>query len=293
MNVHDMLKIHAQTVNEYLNRLFDNITDTPDILKQAMVYSISAGGKRIRPTLMLEFYRILGGEPQNIVNFAAALEMIHTYSLIHDDLPCMDDDDMRRGQPSCHIKFGEDIALLAGDALLTQAFNTAADIDEAIPPERALKAIGALSFAAGMCRMVGGQVIDLQSEGKQITLAELERLQYGKTVAMLRVSAEIACILAGADDDTTDACIAYCENVGKAFQIRDDILDVIADEKELGKPIGSDEECGKNTYVTLLGLKKAQALCDEMTDNAVSSIKSRKNSENLAELAILLCSREK
>ena len=106
MNVHDMLKIHAQTVNEYLNRLFDNITDTPDILKQAMVYSISAGGKRIRPTLMLEFYRILCGEPQNIVNFAAALEMIHTYSLIHDDLPCMDDDDMRRGQPSCHIKFG-------------------------------------------------------------------------------------------------------------------------------------------------------------------------------------------
>ncbi|MEE1018664.1 MAG: polyprenyl synthetase family protein, partial [Acutalibacteraceae bacterium] len=119
------------------------------------------------------------------------------------------------------------------------------------------------------------------------------RLQYGKTVAMLRVAAEIACILAGADDDTTAACIAYCENVGKAFQIRDDILDVIADEAALGKPIGSDEECGKNTYVTLLGLKKAQALCDELTDNAVSSIKSLKNSENLAELAILLCSREK
>ena len=293
MSANDMLKIHAKTVNEYLNRLFDNITDTPDILKQAMVYSISAGGKRIRPALMLEFYRILGGDPQNIVNFAAALEMIHTYSLIHDDLPCMDDDDMRRGQPSCHIKFGEDIALLAGDALLTQAFNTAADIDEAIPPERALKAISTLSFAAGMCRMVGGQVIDLQSEGKQITLAELEKLQYGKTVAMLRVSAEIACILAGADDDTTAACIAYCENVGKAFQIRDDMLDVIADEKELGKPIGSDEECGKNTYVTLLGLEKAQALCDELTENAVSSIKSLKNSENLAELAILLCSREK
>ena len=293
MSANDMLKIHADAVNGYLNRLFDGITDTPDILKQAMVYSISAGGKRIRPALMLEFYRILGGEPQKTVNFAAALEMIHTYSLIHDDLPCMDDDDMRRGQPSCHIKFGEDIALLAGDALLTQAFNTAADIDDSIPPERAVKAISALSFAAGMCRMVGGQVIDLQSEGKTVTLAELERLQYGKTVAMLRVAAEIACILADADDEKTAACINYCENVGKAFQIRDDILDVIADEEALGKPIGSDEECGKNTYVTLLGLNKAQALCDELTKGAVDAIKPLENSENLTELAIMLCSREK
>lgn len=293
MSARDMLKIHADTVNGYLKRLFDSIADTPEILKQAMIYSISAGGKRIRPALMLEFYRILGGEPKTIVNFAAALEMIHTYSLIHDDLPCMDDDDMRRGQPSCHIKFGEDIALLAGDALLTQAFNTAADIDDAIPPERAIKAISALSFAAGMCRMVGGQVIDLQSEGKTVTLAELECLQYGKTVAMLRVAAEIACVLAGADDEITAACIAYCENVGKAFQIRDDILDVIADEAALGKPIGSDEECGKNTYVTLLGLEKAQSLCDELTENAVKSIKPLENSENLAELATLLCSREK
>ena len=293
MSANNMLKAHADTVNAYLEQLFDGITDTPDILKRAMIYSVSAGGKRIRPALMLEFYRILGGEPKNAVNFAAALEMIHTYSLIHDDLPCMDDDDMRRGQPSCHIKFGEDIALLAGDALLTLAFNTAADIDGDILPERAIKAIGALSFAAGMSRMVGGQVMDLQSEGKTITAAELEKLQYGKTVAMLRVSAEIACILAGADDDTTAACIAYCENIGRAFQIRDDILDVTADESAFGKPVGSDEASGKNTYVTLLGLDSAQALCDELTDKAVSAIKSLKNSEDLAELAIMLCNREK
>lgn len=293
MSAYDMLKIHADTVNSYLNRLFDGTTDTPEILKQAMVYSISAGGKRIRPALMLEFYRILGGEPKHIVNFAAALEMIHTYSLIHDDLPCMDNDNMRRGQPSCHIKFGEDIALLAGDALLTLAFNTAADIADNIPPESAVKAIRALSFAAGMCRMVGGQVIDLQSEGKQITIDELEKLQYGKTVAMLRVAAEIACILADADDEKTAACVGYCENIGKAFQIRDDILDVIADEAALGKPIGSDEVSGKNTYVTLLGLEKAQSLCDELTQKAVCAVKPLERSEDLAELAIVLCSREK
>lgn len=293
MSARDMLSVHAKTVNAYFKKLFDGITDTPDILKQAMVYSISAGGKRIRPALMLEFYRILGGEPEKIVNFAAALEMIHTYSLIHDDLPCMDDDDMRRGQPSCHIKFGEDIALLAGDALLTQAFNTAADTDSDIAPERAVKAIGALSFAAGMCRMVGGQVMDLQSEGKKITADELEKLQYGKTVAMLRAAAEIACILADADDDTESACISYCENIGRAFQIRDDILDVTADETAFGKPVGSDEASGKNTYVTLMGLDGAQTLCDELTEKAVSAARRLNDSEDLAELAILLCKREK
>ena len=197
--------------------------------------------------------------------------------------------DVIRSAPVRALGTNRDIAAAAGWHVLTAVAGLVAS--HAVIADRLIPF--GLSFAAGMCRMVGGQVIDLQSEGKQITLAELEKLQYGKTVAMLRVSAEIACILAGADDDTTAACIAYCENVGKAFQIRDDMLDVIADEAALGKPIGSDEECGKNTYVTLLGLEKAQALCDELTENAVSSIKSLKNSENLAELAILLCSREK
>lgn len=265
----------------------------PGVLKEAMLYSLSAGGKRIRPCLMLEFYRCLGGKAEDILNFACAVEMIHTYSLIHDDLPCMDDDDMRRGKPSNHKAFGEANALLAGDALLTFAFETASDISDKIKPERAVKAVKHLAECAGMSNMVGGQVLDLASENKRISLEELEKIQDGKTVALLKVNALIACTLAGADEPKTNALVEYCEAIGRAFQIRDDILDVIGDESDLGKPIGSDEQMNKNTYVSLIGLEKSQKLVEELTEKAVNSVKSAvSDSKDLCDLAIDLANRK-
>ena len=262
---------YKSKVESELNKIIEKHA-APPILKEAMNYSLSAGGKRIRPCLMLEFYRVLGKNPDEILNFACAVEMIHTYSLIHDDLPCMDDDDMRRGKPSNHKVFGEANALLAGDALLTLAFETAADVDKNINANRAIKAIKHIAEAAGMCKMVGGQVLDLESEGKDITLSELEKIQDGKTVALLKVNALVACSLADADEKTTELMCEYCENIGKAFQIRDDILDVVGNEENLGKPIGSDEEQNKNTYVSLIGIEESQRLVNSLTETAVASI---------------------
>jgi len=266
--------------------------DAPNVLKEAMIYSLSAGGKRIRPCLMMEFYRVLGKNPEEILNFACAVEMIHTYSLIHDDLPCMDNDDFRRGKPSNHKVFGETNALLAGDALLTLSFETASDLNEKTSAKNAIKAIKYLADAAGMCKMVGGQVLDLEAEGKNITVNELENIQKGKTVALLKVNAQIACVLADADEVTTNAFITYCENIGKAFQIRDDILDVIGSQDELGKPIGSDEQMNKNTYVSLIGLEKSQELVNELTLDAIKTIKSVSDDcDDLIELADYLAKR--
>ena len=280
-----------EIIEENLKRIIDEHT-APETLKESMYYSLSAGGKRIRPCLMLEFYRCLGGNPDEIINFACSVEMIHTYSLIHDDLPCMDNDDMRRGKPSNHKVYGETMALLAGDALLTLAFETAADVNENIDPQRAVKAIKYIADAAGMCKMVGGQVLDLQSEGKEITLNQLEEIQKGKTMALLKVNALVACVLANADENTTELICQYCENIGRAFQIRDDILDVIGSQEELGKPIGSDEQMQKNTYVSFLGLEESQKLVDELSLKAVNSIeKAFLLSENLKELALMLAKR--
>lgn len=266
--------------------------DAPKVLKDAMVYSLLAGGKRIRPCLMLEFYRVLGKNPKDILNFCCAVEMIHTYSLIHDDLPCMDDDDFRRGKPSNHKVFGETNALLAGDALLTFAFETASCVNANIKPENAVKAVNLLAKAAGMCQMVGGQVLDLEAEGKNISVEDLEKIQSGKTVALLKVNAQIACVLADADEKTTTAFETYCENIGKAFQIRDDILDVIGNQDELGKPIGSDEELNKNTYVSLLGLEKSQELVDKLTFEAIECVSAISNeTANLVDLAKYLANR--
>lgn len=282
---------YKSKVESELNKIIEKHA-APPILKEAMNYSLSAGGKRIRPCLMLEFYRVLGKTPDEILNFACAVEMIHTYSLIHDDLPCMDDDDMRRGKPSNHKVFGEANALLAGDALLTLAFETAADVDKNIHANRAIKAIKHIAEAAGMCKMVGGQVLDLESEGKDITLSELEKIQDGKTVALLKVNALVACSLADADEKTTELMCEYCENIGKAFQIRDDILDVVGNEENLGKPIGSDEEQNKNTYVSLIGIEESQRLVNSLTETAVASIdKISDLCDDLKKLALSLAKR--
>ncbi len=255
-----------------INRaLAERLPDDCGIVGKAMKYSVENGGKRIRPILTLEFCKICGGEIKNAVDFACAVEMIHTYSLIHDDLPCMDDDYMRRGKPSCHIRFGEEFALLAGDALLTLAFKTVMLCDE-VSAENRVKACKVLSDAAGCYGMVGGQMLDLQNEGKKADINTLKKTDELKTGAMIEVSAVLGCIAANADENRIEAAREYSKNIGLAFQIVDDILDMTSDEKTLGKPIGSDEENDKCTYVSLLGLERAKQLADELTLRAKSSL---------------------
>ena len=223
----------------------------------AMRYSLLSGGKRIRPILLLEFYSLLGGKADGALNFAAAIEMIHTYSLIHDDLPCMDNDDMRRGRPSCHKAFGYDTALLAGDALLTHAFFAAANTGD-IPPERVSRAISVLAQKAGIYGMVGGQVMDLDFEKNGADGEELTAMYLKKTSCLLEAAAMCGAVLVGANGETVKKTEEYARSLGLAFQITDDILDCTSDEKTLGKPIGSDEKNGKTTFVTLLGLNGAK-----------------------------------
>lgn len=242
-----------------------------DIVSQAMRYSVENGGKRVRPSLMLGFCELCGGDAEKTLPLACALEMIHTYSLIHDDLPCMDNDDFRRGKPSCHIKFGYEYALLAGDALLTLAFETA--LKSELPPEITVAATKELAVAAGWAGMVGGQVIDLQNEGKRVTVEEIEKMDALKTGELIRAACVIGCMAAGRNDKIPFAEeYARCE--GLAFQIVDDILDVTSDTETLGKPVGSDSENEKCTYVSLLGLEKSKELVSELTAKAKASLKN-------------------
>lgn len=279
---------------EYINlvntRLSELLKGENDIVYEAMKYSVENGGKRIRPVLVLESCKMCGGDISSALDVACALEMIHTYSLIHDDLPCMDDDDMRRGKPSCHVKFGEEYALLAGDALLTYAFEVIAGAK--LDDMKKVKAISCLSRNAGFSGMVGGQVIDLQSEGKKISYDTLREMHSKKTGALIRCAVTLGCICAGADEATTDALVNYADNIGYAFQAVDDILDVVSTEEVLGKPIGSDAECEKTTYVTLFGVEKAKQIADELTKNAIKSIDSFENSDFLVRLAKELTERK-
>lgn len=287
MNYETQFKSYIELVNSRLSEL---LSGEGDIVCSAMKYSVENGGKRIRPILVLESCKICGGEISSALDAACALEMIHTYSLIHDDLPCMDDDDMRRGKPSCHVKFGEEYALLAGDALLTYAFETVAKSD--LDDMKKAKMIACLAESAGFNGMVGGQVIDLQSEGKVITYDTMKKMHSMKTGALIRCAVKLGCICAQADESTTNALVSYAENIGYAFQAVDDILDVISTNEVLGKPIGSDVECGKTTYVTLFGVDKAKQIANELTDNAIESIKDFENNEFLLRLAKELTDRK-
>lgn len=242
-----------------------------DIMLEAMAYSLKNGGKRIRPLLTLEFCRICGGDYEKAFPFALGAEMIHTYSLIHDDLPCMDDDDMRRGKPSSHKVFGEANALLAGDALLTYAFETVLSAPDMSGEKKAAAGL-ALAKAAGCSGMIAGQVMDLANEEKAAALEEIRATDRLKTGEMIKVSALMGCIAAGADEERIKAAEKYCECVGLAFQIVDDILDVTSDAETLGKPIGSDAQNGKSTYVSLLGLEKSAELANNLTVEAKSAL---------------------
>ena len=257
-------------LDEINSALKEYLPAADDVVSQAMRYSVENGGKRIRPALLLEFCRVCGGDYKKAVPFACALEMIHTYSLIHDDLPCMDNDDFRRGKPSCHIAFGEEYALLAGDALLTLAFETA--MKSNLSAEITVKAAKELAKAAGVTGMVGGQVLDLQNEGKKVGVSDLQKTDELKTGELIRAACVLGCICAGADDKKIAAAEKYAHDIGIAFQIVDDILDVTSDEETLGKPIGSDEENQKSTYVSLLGIEKSRKTAEELTLNAQKAL---------------------
>lgn len=238
---------------------------------EAMRYSVENGGKRIRPMLTLEFCRMCGGSVEAALPLACAIEFIHTYSLIHDDLPCMDNDDMRRGKPSSHINFGEANALLAGDSLLTFAFQTAGEAKD-IPADAVAKAVSLLARAVGCAGMIAGQVQDLENENKTVSVDDLRSVDVLKTGELIRCACQLGCIAAGADDKKLEAARVYAENLGIAFQIVDDILDVTSDEATLGKPIGSDAENCKNTYVSLLGLEEAKKIAAELTRKAIDAL---------------------
>lgn len=257
-------------LDEINSALKEYLPAADDVVSQAMRYSVENGGKRIRPALLLEFCRVCGGDYKKAVPFACALEMIHTYSLIHDDLPCMDNDDFRRGKPSCHIAFGEEYALLAGDALLTLAFETA--MKSNLSAEITVKAAKELAKAAGVMGMVGGQVLDLQNEGKKVGASDLQKTDELKTGELIRAACVLGCVCAGADDKKIAAAEKYAHDIGIAFQIVDDILDVTSDEETLGKPIGSDEENQKSTYVSLLGIEKSRKTAEELTLNAQKAL---------------------
>jgi geranylgeranyl diphosphate synthase type II len=265
---------YISTVEDALARFVPENSLMQSELFRAMRYSLLAGGKRIRPILLLEFCGLCGGDQEAALPFACAVEMIHTYSLIHDDLPCMDNDDMRRGKPSNHVVFGEAQALLAGDALLTRAFEVMLSLESIrlAGAEKAANAAGALAAAAGAYGMAGGQAIDLMSEGKQISMEMLQKMDECKTGALIRASAKMGCILAGAERNLVRAADEYAAAVGFAFQIVDDILDVKGNAAALGKPIGSDKEKEKSTYVSLLGIEKAQKAVSQLTEEAVCAL---------------------
>lgn len=242
-------------------------------IMEAMNYSILAGGKRLRPMLMLETYRLFGGTSKTIYPFMAAIEMIHTYSLVHDDLPAMDNDEYRRGRKTTHIVYGEAMGILAGDALLNYAFETASGAFQLEPENPAVgQAMLVLARKAGIYGMIGGQVVDVESEGTVIDKEKLEFIHLHKTSALLESAMVIGAILAGANKEEQNLVEKAAGKIGLAFQIQDDILDITSTTEELGKPVGSDEKNGKNTYVTLEGLEKSKEDVKKLSESAMEDL---------------------
>lgn len=277
---------YLNMVNSYLHSTFDSKEGT---IYEAMRYSLYAGGKRVRPVLTLACAEALNGDMDAALRYGGAVEMIHTYSLIHDDLPCMDDDSLRRGKPTNHVVFGEDMAVLAGDALL----NFACESILSSPSQNAQRDIDALKVlyeASGADGMIGGQVLDMEAEKRQINAKELEELHSKKTGALIRASAAMGAIAAGKDKRLFDA---FASSLGLAFQIRDDILDIEGDAEIFGKPVHSDEKNNKTTYVSLYGMGGAKEILRDETEKAISSIEFLgERGEFLRQLAIYLLNRE-
>jgi geranylgeranyl diphosphate synthase, type II len=260
-------------VDSFFHSYFKELRKPP-VLQQAMVYSLFAGGKRIRPILALASYETCGGNPSEIVPYASTLELIHTYSLIHDDLPAMDNDDLRRGKPTNHKIYGEAMAILAGDALLTEAFSILSDpsLSSAIKEANLLRALREIALASGLKGMVAGQVQDILSTNFEPDQETLEFIHIHKTAELIRASVMMGPILYGSNKDISDALSEYGNNIGLAFQVIDDILDIEGDAEELGKPIGSDERANKMTYPSLYGIEKSRDIAKELIASALSSL---------------------
>lgn len=269
--------VSDMTANEYknlvdlkLSEFFNPSGLSYDELLESMHYSLTAGGKRIRPTLVLEFCRISGGDIEKALPVACAIEMLHTYSLIHDDLPCMDNDELRRGKPTNHVVYGECTATLAGDALQAEAFGTIARSE--LPAENKIACVEILADAVGSDGMCAGQYLDMVGESKQLTEDELDDINSRKTGALLIAACRMGVAAAGGSGEMLEAAAHYGACVGAAFQIRDDILDVISTSEELGKPVGSDAQEHKNTYMALLGEERCMEMVEKLTNKAKSAL---------------------
>lgn len=277
MEIKTYLNEKRLLIDSFLKAYF-NASIRPELMRDSMVYSLSAGGKRIRPILALASYEACGGKPEDIVPYASALEFIHTYSLIHDDLPAMDDDDLRRGQPTNHKVFGEGMAILAGDGLLTEAFYIIAGPkppqSPAPSPELLLTVIKELAMASGINGMVGGQAADLLSEGMNVGIEQLSFIHTCKTGALITASARMGAILAGADSSRLLAITKYAEAIGLAFQIIDDILDIKGDSAELGKTPGSDIRKKKMTYPGVYGMDISMEKAESLITDAMTAVES-------------------
>lgn len=287
----NILKNDIRKVDNSLLSYLPDAKDGQYQVAEAMKYSLVNGGKRIRPVLALEFARACGGTRNDCLPLACALEYVHTYSLIHDDLPCMDNDDLRRGKPSCHKQFDEATALLAGDALLTHAFEIISEAE--LSDDKKVMAVSLLAQNSGVSGMIGGQVIDLLFEQGSPNLKELLTVYKLKTGALISAACLLGCISAGADSSQMAAASKFAYSLGIAFQIQDDILDITGDEKKLGKPVGSDATNSKKTYATIAGLTKAQQDVKKLTDNAVSQLDAFEDAEFIKLLALKLVNRDR
>ena len=289
------IEAFGKLFEENLYEYFKEYLPQYKLIFESMEYSVKNGGKRVRPLLTLLFCDACGGDVKAALPFAQAVEFIHTYSLIHDDLPCMDDDDYRRGKPSNHKVYGEAFALLAGDGLLTAAFERISQgcMEGLYDSSVAISGVSALSSLAGSRGMIGGQVVDLLNENNPD--ADFETLQLMdalKTGALIEAACILGCIAAGADEEQFNAARTFAQSIGLAFQIKDDILDVTSTLEKLGKLTGSDSQNGKSTYVTLMGVEKCQALVEKLTEDALSSFEEFPNNEALKKYAEYLAHRE-
>lgn len=287
----EKLDSYSQQVSSKLIDYLPQAKDGQKSVVRAMQYSLANGGKRLRPIFVLEFCKMCGGDMDKAMAYACAIEYIHTYSLIHDDLPCMDDDDMRRGKASCHKMFGESTALLAGDALLTHSFELCANAD--LSDEQNAMAVSLLAQNAGVGGMIGGQVLDLKFEESTPSISDLLVVHKLKTGALISAACILGCIAGNASQEQINAASKFAYYLGIAFQIKDDLLDVFGDESKLGKPVGSDADNDKTTYVDLVGPEKAQEDVKKLTENAIEQLSAFDNAEFVKTLAKYLIDREK
>lgn len=289
LNFEERSSIYRQHIESYLKQFYVNFHGQPQIqLFEAIEYSLLAGGKRLRPIFAFDFCRMCGCEWQTAAPFAAAIEMIHTYSLIHDDLPCMDNDDFRRGRPTNHKVYGEGLAVLAGDALLTDAFLSASRA-ELQNPARMPMAIKVLAECAGSLGMVGGQVLDIMSEERELSETEVLDIQTRKTGGLIKAACVLGAIAGNANKEQLSAAETFADALGLAFQIRDDMLDVIGTQEEMGKGVGTD--AAKNTFVRLYGLEKCEELVQSYTQKAIDALNIFPDNEYMIALSRSLTSR--